>query len=329
MWNCIKSAIQGKSHIYDNTPCQDKVFIMNYNDTCIISLADGAGSAKYSHLGAEAITKFICQNMDSNFEHFFNEENGLTIKQLLIKNIQQLLQSVAEYNNCTINDLESTLLMVAIKNDEFIIIHIGDGVIGYLSNDELKIASKPNNGEFANTTVFTTSTNVIASMKIIKGNINHITGFVLMSDGTEISLYHKKENRLAPAIKSIMKYMNLLQLEKVQEQLNQSMERIIRNNTNDDCSIILIVKDSFEGFNKMSDVEKCNLLQINKQNHKQLSRFDNILNFIQKEKTLKEISVFIRLRRKFTQKKYINKLLDLNLIEKKGNFYKTILIMDK
>lgn len=329
MWNCIKSAIQGKSHIYDDTPCQDKVFAINYNDTCIISLADGAGSAKYSHLGAEAITKFICQNMDSSFEHFFNEENGLAIKHLLIHNIQQLLQSVAENNNCTINDLASTLLTVAIKNDDFIIIHIGDGVIGYLSNDELKVASKPNNGEFANTTVFTTSKDIISSMKLIKGNLNNITGFVLMSDGTETSLYHKKENRLAPAIKNIMKYMNLLPLEKVQEQLNQSMENIIRNNTNDDCSIILMVKKQFEGFNKMSDVEKCNLLQINKHNSKQFSRFNYILNFLQKEKTLREISVLIRLKPKFTQKKYINKLLDLNLIEKNGNRYKTILIMDK
>lgn len=329
MWNCIKTAIQGKSHIVDNTPCQDKVFSLNYNDNCIVSLADGAGSAKYSHLGAEAVTKFICQDIDRNFEQYFKEEDGFVIKKLLIQSIQQLLQSVAEYNNCTINDLASTLLMVAIKNDNFIIIHIGDGVIGYLSNKELKVASKPKNGEFVNTTIFTTSTNVLASMKIIKGKINDITGFVLMSDGTETSLYHKKENRLAPAIKNIMKYMNLIPTEKVQEQLDQSMEKIIRNNTNDDCSIILIAKEHFAGFNKLSDVEKCNLLQINNQNSKQFARFNLILNFLQKEKTLREISVSIRLKQKLTQKKYINKLLDLNLIEKNGNRYKTILIMDK
>ena len=124
MWNCIKTAIQGKSHIVDNTPCQDKVFSLNYNDNCIVSLADGAGSAKYSHLGAEAVTKFICHDIDRNFEQYFKEEDGFVIKKFLIQNIQQLLQSVAEYNNCTINDLASTLLMVAIKNDNFIIIHI-------------------------------------------------------------------------------------------------------------------------------------------------------------------------------------------------------------
>ena len=107
------------------------------------------------------------------------------------------------------------------------------------------------------------------------------------------------------------------------------MEKIIRNNTNDDCSIILLVKENFEGFNKLSDIEKCKLLQINKHNSKQFSRFDFILNLLQKEKTLREISVSIRLKPKLTQKKYINKLLDLNLIEKNGNLYKTILIMDK
>ena len=58
-------------------------------------------------------------------------------------------------------DLASTLLFVAIKDNKFIMAHIGDGIIGYLKQDELKIATHPMNGEFINTTVFTTSMDVV------------------------------------------------------------------------------------------------------------------------------------------------------------------------
>ena len=35
-------------------------------------------------------------------------------------------------------DLASTLLFVAIKDNKFIMAHIGDGIIGYLKQDEVK-----------------------------------------------------------------------------------------------------------------------------------------------------------------------------------------------
>ena len=41
-------------------------------------------------------------------------------------------------------------------------------------------------------------------MKMMKGQLNGITGFALMSDGTEESLYNKREKSLAPALKKIM-----------------------------------------------------------------------------------------------------------------------------
>lgn len=97
--------------------------------------------------------------------------------------------------------MASTLLLVAIKDDKFIIAHIGDGVIGYLKNNEMKIASQPENGEFVNTTVFTTSKDAIMTMKLIKGFLGTIQGFVLMSDGPEARLYSKQENKLADVLK--------------------------------------------------------------------------------------------------------------------------------
>ena len=60
MWNVIQCAAQGRSHIKSDIPCQDKTYSAFDNDTQVIALADGAGSAKLSHYGAETVTKFIC-----------------------------------------------------------------------------------------------------------------------------------------------------------------------------------------------------------------------------------------------------------------------------
>lgn len=49
---------------------------------------------------------------------------------------------------CTISP--ALLLLAAVSEERFLLVHIGDGVIGYLDGDTLKVASVPDNGEFAN-----------------------------------------------------------------------------------------------------------------------------------------------------------------------------------
>lgn len=329
MWNCIQSAVQGKGHVSENRPCQDKVFFLKQNDCTVISLADGAGSAKLSHFGAESITQYICEDFVLNFDTYFNAQDGILVKENLLTNIISCLEKTAVQYNCLLHDLASTLLVVAIKDDNFILLHIGDGVIGYMINEELKVASKPNNGEFANTTVFTTSENALVTMRLIKASLKNINGFVLMSDGCEASFYQKKENMLAPAIKSIMNLMSLLPLDKLESQLNKSMQNVIAKNTTDDCSIIIISRDNFDGYSNLSKDERCRLFRIN-DNRKQYNRFNAIIYLLQQERSLKEVSMYIHLKPKYTKRKYIDKLIQLNLIEQKNNRrYKIILIMEK
>ena len=68
----------------------------------------------------------------------------------MIEVIEKRLEQTAKQQECDMIDLASTLLFVAIKDNKFIMAHIGDGIIGYLKQDELKIATHPMNGEFIN-----------------------------------------------------------------------------------------------------------------------------------------------------------------------------------
>lgn len=331
MWNIIQCAVRGRSHIKSGIPCQDKTYSAVYNDTYVIALADGAGSARLSHYGAEMVTKFIGSELIEKFDTYFSNNDGVFVKQQLMKGILKTLKQMANQLECEFEELASTLLFVAVKYNQFIMAHIGDGIIGYLKDDEIKIASQPENGEFVNTTIFTTSKDAIMTMKLIKGDLGNIQGFVLMSDGTETSLYSKKEHKLADVLKKIMQMSTIISADKVQEQLKQSFENVIIKATTDDCSIAMLVKtnDTFKGYFQLSNKQKCELLKLNAIASKNvIKRYDNILIYLQNKKSLYQVARKIHVKRKY-MKKYINKLCMLNFIEKKGSCYQTIVIMYK
>jgi len=331
MWKIVQCAVQGRGHVKTEVPCQDKTFALVKNGISVIALADGAGSAKLSHFGAERITQFICCDFAENFDDYFLADDGASVKKEIISKIVVEIDSLSKELKCEIKELASTLMFVAVKNDQFIISHIGDGVVGYLKNDELKVASQPENGEFTNTTIFTISKDALTTIKLIKGNLGGIKGFVLMSDGTETSLYNKRDKRLADVLKKIMNLCVVIPVEKMEEQLIKSFESTIKKATTDDCSIVLMVNDNdcFFGYSNFDETEKAKLLdfQVGIVSKKQLKRYEDILNGLEGERTIANISRKIHLKSKYT-KRYLKRLLQLNLIEKNGSKYRTIVIMN-
>lgn len=332
MWNTIQCSVQGRGHIKTDTPCQDKTYIKNENGIQIVALADGAGSARLSHIGAEYVTRQICDNLSNDFDMYFQEDDGAAIKRKIINDLMNGLKNVAVDNSCDVKDLASTLLVAAIKDDKYIIIHIGDGVIGYLKNDQLNIASHPENGEFVNTTVFVTSNDVLATMKILKGTLGDIVGFALMSDGTENSFYSKKDKTLAPVLKKLMELTRILNIQCLENEIYRSFEDIVKNNTTDDCSLALIVKEdcSFCGYNKLTMKEKENMIigKNEKCCKRVMRRYDDILNYLQTPKTLAAVSKKIYLKGKYT-KKHLEYLQERNLIVKEGDSYQTAILLEK
>ncbi len=332
MWNTIQCAVQGRGHIKTQTPCQDKTYALFKNDIYVIALSDGAGSAQMSHYGAEYVTKQICGVLTDDFDMYYAEEDGSAIKRKIISDLLDGLQKIAINYGCDIKELASTLLVAAVKDDKYILIHIGDGVIGYLKDDEIKIASHPENGEFVNTTVFVTSRDVLHTMKILKGELGNIHGFALMSDGTETSFYNKKDKLLAPALKKLMKLSKIMEVSCLERETRKSFEDIIKNNTTDDCSIILLVEEdySFHGYNLLPRKEKEIMLGYSNAllSKKRMQRFGEILNFLVFPNTLFSVSRKIYLKKKYTMK-YIDVLLEQNLIVKNKEIYQTAVIMEK
>ena len=61
----------GKDHVQSGLPCQDKTAFAMKDGVRVIALADGAGSKKDSHLGAEITTNTVVKMLANNFDDYF------------------------------------------------------------------------------------------------------------------------------------------------------------------------------------------------------------------------------------------------------------------
>lgn len=323
MWKAAFCAVTGREHIVEGIPCQDKVCSALQNGVAAIALCDGAGSAKLSHYGAECTAQTVCDYLCTHFDDMYGNSDARAVRLAISESILSTLTSLSQKLQCNISDLVSTLLFVAVKDTAFIAGHIGDGVMGYLKGDNLLVASKPNNGEFANTTVFTTSSGASSAMRLMKGTLNEVRAFVIMSDGTEASLYDKRHKSLAPVLKRLMNLLAWQKEANAQAMLQNALSGAIARATGDDLSIAFLVKsDAFPSFCALSKAEKLAMLGIrhNISNHC-MKRYDNILSCLSyRAMTLRQMRHKIHLKPSRAQK-YADRLVNQGIINETGGVY--------
>ena len=314
MWQFVCCEVQGNGHKKARIPCQDKTFTLAKNGVYVIALADGAGSASLSHYGAERVARDISVYIAEHFLELLKCNDGRKVKRELIEMLQTNLTEEANSRKCDVRDLSSTLLVAAVHENDFILSHIGDGVIGYLDGDE-----------FSNVTTFVTSSEALVSMRVFKGKLNDKDAFVLMSDGTEQSLYHKPTQKLADVVKKLMHRTCLIDSEVMHAQLTDAFSSVISRNTQDDCSIAILARPSqvLCPIDALSFKERQDLYEIVSSGrciNRQISRYDAILALTDEPRSLQQIARSIHLKPKYAKKR-IEKLVSLGLLKKQKGFY--------
>lgn len=325
MWKSVCCAVQGAGHKRNGTPCQDKALAVEGNGISVIALADGAGSAALSHYGAQRVVRDVAEYMEEHFQRFLLCEDGRQVKKELVEMLRRGLAEEASMRNCDVRDLASTLLLAAVTEEHYILAHIGDGVVGYLDGEVLKVASTPDNGEFANTTVFVTSTDALPSMRLFKGELKNKDAFVLMSDGTEQSLYDKDHKTLVAVVKRLMHRTCLVSRKVMETQVEDALSTVIARRTPDDCSIALLARysgslrpmDSLD-FQERRDLY--GLAEAERNVRRRVSRCDAILAE-GSPCSLKQIARQLHLKPRYA-KKYVDRLVSLGLLIQEGGLYR-------
>ena len=257
MWYMTELSQTGSYHKKKNGVCQDAVSVSRSvseedsgtsagnrcRETYVIALADGAGSAMRSETGARIAVEYVSSHLASGFEKIYREKNAEKVSRKLIKGLRARLREQSGRDGMPLKAYASTLLAVAVREDRYIIIHLGDGVIGYLQEGRLSVASAPDNGDFANITCFTTSKCAYRAVRLFKGELKGIQGFLLMSDGAETSLYSRRGNILAPGLLEAMRVSAILGDKMAEKVIGEWFLDSVVSQTADDCSLVMMVSN--------------------------------------------------------------------------------------
>ena len=240
MWHTQSTVITGQGHRLWHLPCQDRTFTLERNGVTAAALSDGAGSAPLSHEGAEEAVQAACQVLCEQFDTFSGPATPFEVRRAVLEAVQGAILRRARALDIRPDALACTLLAVAVRGDRYLIFHVGDGVIGYQKEGVVRVASRPMNGEFANTTTFVTSRDALAKSRVLRGCQPELGGFVLLSDGCAAALYHKAKAKLSPLIGWLFLRAELLAPEVSLAWLREVIEDLVASRTLDDCSLVLV-----------------------------------------------------------------------------------------
>ena len=209
-----------------------------------VALADGAGSRPRSEIGAEAVVRTTLRMLSSQFDEIYGMcvDAKESARQHIHGRLLLSLRRAASRQDCDVRALASTLLFVAHKGNRFLAGHIGDGLIARIDEAGTPhTLSPPDNGEFANTTVFVTDPAAVERFRLFHGGPEESTsGYVVMSDGCAESLYDKRTGKPAPAVGKLLSWNQKLSRRKMDGILAANLEQIFSRKSADDCSLALL-----------------------------------------------------------------------------------------
>ncbi|MDP6039387.1 MAG: PP2C family serine/threonine-protein phosphatase [Candidatus Latescibacteria bacterium] len=246
-WKISATSVCGSSHEKLDLPCQDAHFWTVRSDGILLAaVADGAGSAKHSDVGAkiasQAAVETLCteRNLASKLHN-----KSETFRPILLKALKAALKAVkAEAKARTVKnrDLASTLIVVIATPQLIATAQIGDGAaVASDQKDHLIALTTPDSGEYINQTTFLISPKALATaqLHIWHGSPSHIAIF---SDGLQmLALTMPFGKPHQPFFSPLFRFVSNTETGKTEEQLTSFLRSPrVRERTDDDLTLMLV-----------------------------------------------------------------------------------------
>ncbi|MBD2690693.1 protein phosphatase 2C domain-containing protein [Anabaena catenula] len=174
-WKAIARSAMGTSHQEQKIPCQDCGDYRIFNDVIVGVVADGAGSAKSSHIGSKLAVKTVIKcftdiNELPDKQGFSQPLSEIEAKEVFTKFVKEVITALnkqAVNKGYSFHDLACTLLVFVATPEWVAAMQIGDGFMVVRSQDaEYQLLFEPDKGEFFNETTFVTSANALEEMQV-------------------------------------------------------------------------------------------------------------------------------------------------------------------
>jgi len=155
---------------------------------CVIS--DGAGSSNFAKEAARCTVNTSADFCYNNGNEFFTDRREETARNLIF-DIQQALYEQAKKLNTDLSQMMCTLVLLCVdtKTMQYTTVHVGDGLVAKITDNETEIISYPENGVTKQYTYMVNSPSVLKHMRIKSGIYNPKIQFFACTDGAVENCY--------------------------------------------------------------------------------------------------------------------------------------------
>jgi len=213
-WLAADSAVVGAAHLRTSPPkpCQDAA-LADTGKRALAILADGAGSAAVSHIGATAVVagvRRLCRTLESDLATALDTESepaGLaeTIAHRIVAHAKGILDDLAEMHMRGSEDFRCTLLVWLYGRQRALWLKVGDGALVAEKNGECQCIGPVGKGEFANQTCFIGPRLDESQWAWGEIDATQLSGLAAMSDGAAERLVASDASRVSPAIGKLLR----------------------------------------------------------------------------------------------------------------------------
>jgi len=178
-WCVAAASVRGKGHDETGTPCQDACAVQTSIDGKWIALvaSDGAGTAVKSAFSSRYVADAFADALIAIASRLQTQSPGAWVTDAVIQQVVDIRNALRKKaGSDDISSYHCTLVAVLIGPSGGIAIHLGDGAVfggaaepgtpGKIDLSSDYFLSQPQNGEYANETVFLTEKDWIKNIRI-------------------------------------------------------------------------------------------------------------------------------------------------------------------
>jgi len=245
MFKVISASAAGKAHIRIGRGCDDAFSWSVKDGRALFAVADGAGSRKFSALGAHAAVKSVKEEFE-NHVLSANSESMRELFETALSAINELAQEVPIEIKKKLwangHPYATTFAVILIDQEQCVIGQIGDSLVfTYSCNDEIATVAPENSGEYSNETTFITSPNALDDIRVETSPASSIQGFLMSTDGMRFQILEvlKDKEPFRPFFEDIFAYLGS------DKATSESLERFlceVEDQSFDDKTILAAIR---------------------------------------------------------------------------------------
>ncbi len=208
-WKVLAASVPGRGHIIKDIPCQD-ASIAVADPRAALLVCDGRGSAKYSHLGAQAaILAFagLCYNIEPLLVKALDEADSVSweeMARIFYRSLANAQSCLADEYRTDRREFDFTANLAVAGKYRIGFMQIGDGAIVVSEGGATRTLFSMDKGEFANQTEFIRLDGETGSFHQATLDVNTVDAVAITTDGPQFLMFDQKDMTPGPVFGSIL-----------------------------------------------------------------------------------------------------------------------------